>query len=204
MLSKKGISSFINYLAIKNILFILVLVISQSAFTQPALVGKQERRDSFYFYYAIVGLGSNLGGFFPTLRINNNQFYYTEEQHSYLGKKDTTKKTISQGIIPQGAIDSVIDLVKGLKDTTIKKINPCIFGGVILIMIIARGTDTTKFNLYNTFDSTAIKIANVLNPYLPPNKQIVGSISEISEEEDCMGLFKNKEKQGQDSSKIKH
>lgn len=63
--------------------------------------------------------------------------------------------------------------------------------GGIHFLSVATGADTTKFHLSNTFDYNALKIANILNEYLPQNKQLWADEKMIKDADDCWtGLMK--------------
>ena len=163
-----------------------------------------QHSDNFYFYYGVAGLGSNMGSFQPTLRIHNKKFTYTKEQNSYWGKRSKKVTFICKGSLRQSSIDSILSLVERLKDTTIYKTNPCIMSGAITYMIIAQGSDTTKFTLDNTLDSTSLKIVNLLNPYLPKNKKLYGSEDDIRQEEQCWTYLRERVKQrSKDNTNVK-
>ena len=77
--------------------------------------------------------------------------------------------------------------------------------GDITYIKIAYGNDTTKFSLHNTTDITALKIINIINPYLPADKKLYGSEKEIKEEEDCRTyLNEETKKRYKDSTNTKH
>ena len=178
----------------------MTLLLGQSSLAQKQKATRQNT-DKFYFYYGLAGLGSNLGSFQPTLRIYGNKFTYTKEQNSYLGKRSKKVEFISKGFLPQSSIDSILVLVQTLKDTTIYKTNPCLMSGGITYITIGLAGDTTKFTLHNTFDKTALKIINIINPYLPKDKKLCGSEKEIKEEEDCLTYLKEEiKKRSKDST----
>lgn len=149
-------------------------------------------------------MGSNSGHAFPALRIYNNKFIYTREANSsFWFKKSEKSKFVSRGAIRQSSVDSIISLVKGLKDSSIRRTNMCIMSGGIYYITVANGTDTTNFTLYNTFDSTALKIINIINPYLPVGKKLYGSADEIRSEEECWDWLRKTVEHRQDSIKAK-
>ena len=140
----------------------------------------------------------------PTLQIQNNKFVYTRKQNSYLGKRSKKKGLISSGSIRRSSIDSILLLINGLQDSTIYKTNPCIMSGGITYVTIAHGTDTTKFTLHNTSDFVVLKIVEIINPYLPKDKKLYGSIEEIKNEEECWASLRERvEKQKSDSLNVK-
>ena len=64
--------------------------------------------------------------------------------------------------------------------------------GGIHFLIVASGTDTTRFELGNTFDYTALKIIQIINEYLPADKKLRVSEKLITDAEDCRAyLLKN-------------
>jgi hypothetical protein len=139
----------------------------------------------FYLYYAFSGLGSNLGSFQPTIKIHDTNFIYTYEQNSYWGEKSNKVDTICLGVLRQSSIDSIRYLIQPLKDSTIFKTNACIMSGGIHFLTVSNGSDTTKFTLGNTFDYTALKIVDIINPYLPAEKKLWPTEKLIKAEEDC-------------------
>ena len=181
----------------------MTLLIGQVAFPQNGKA-KVQSDENFYFYYGIAGMGSGLGSLQPTLKIHNTQFVYAKEQNSYWGKRAKKKEFISKGLFRQSSIDSILSAIQYLKDTSIYRVNPCIMSGGIIFITIAYGSDTTKFTLHNTFDFTALKIIEIVNPYLPKDRQLYGSADEIKEEVDCLTYVQNKvEQQIKDSIKAK-
>lgn len=165
---------------IKTTIFILFLLATQAAFAQT------QKANRFYLYYGVAGLGSNLGNLEPTVIVHKNHFTYRKVQNSYWGKRpDLKSEFINKGYFRQSSIDSLLYLVKDLKDSTIFKTNPCFMSGSIIYISIANGGDTTLFRLGNTFDPIALKIINIINPYLPNNQQLYYHEDYIKEEQDC-------------------
>ena len=113
-------------------------------------------------------------------------------------------KFISKGVLRPGSIDSVLTLVQGLQGLTIRKNNPCIMNGSLVTISIASGSDTTRFILNNTFDRTALKILDIINPYLPKDKPLYGSKDDLKEEEDCWTSLQDSPERSRDSTKRKH
>ncbi|HUZ59199.1 MAG TPA: hypothetical protein VMU83_10485 [Hanamia sp.] len=79
-----------------------------------------------------------------------------------------------------------------MKDSTVFKSNPCVQSGGIYYLTVANGTDTTKFELINTVDYTALKIIKIINEYLPVRKQIWVCEKLIKDEEDCLTDLRKK------------
>jgi len=150
-----------------------------------------EHDTTFYLYYGFAGLGSNLGSFQPTIIIRGTSFVYTYEQNSYWGEKSKEKDTICLALFRQSSIDSILEIVKNLKDTTINEYNHCIMSGGIHFLSISNGIDTTSFELMNTFDYTALKVADILNQYVPADKKLWVNEKMIKDAEDCWtGMLK--------------
>jgi hypothetical protein len=176
---------------LKKHLFILKVIVvailtsnGPQSFAQPDVIEKTNQ--SVYIYFYFLGLGSNIGMFEPTFRLTQTKFSYTKEQNSSRGNASKKIRRISSGTFRQSSIDSIIYLVKSMKDSTIFKSNPCIQSGGVYYLTVANGTDTTKFELMNTMDYTALKIIKVINEYLPSKKQIWASEKLIKDEEDCL------------------
>ena len=146
----------------------------------------------FSLYYGFSGLGSNLGSFQPTIRIKGTTLVYTYEQNSYWGEKSKRVDTVSIRSFRQSSIDSITEIVKDLGDTSIREYNYCIMSGGIHFLSVTIGVDTTSFELSNTFDYTALKIANILNEYLPQDKQLWANEKMIKDAEDCWASLMKK------------
>ena len=145
-----------------------------------------------YVYYAFSGLGSNMGHLEPKVIITGTKLTYTYAQNSYYGQRTEEEKPISSAVLRESSIDSILDLVKNLKDTLIFKSNPCIMSGGIHFITIANGKDSTHFELGNTFDYTALKIVDIINEYLPSNKRLWPTEKLIKDETECWKwLFKD-------------
>lgn len=198
----KFFDTTLKFKIIRIVAFILTIFFGQMLYSQNNKA-KDKSSAEFYLYYAISGLGSNLGDFEPTLNINNNKFIYTKEQNSYLFKRSKRKQFICEGLFQQNSIDSIISIVQGLKDSAISKVNPCIMSGILISIIVANGNDTTKFTLDNTFDYTALKIIDIINPYLPNNEKLHGSLKDIKAEEDCWTYLHQEQAKNKDSLNIK-
>jgi len=140
---------------------------------------------TFYLYYGYAGLGSGLGSFQPTIIIRGTNFVYTYEQNSYWGEKSKEKDTICVKAFRQTSIDSILAIVKDLKDTKINEYNHCIMSGGIHFLSISNGKDTTNFELMNTFDYTALKVADILNQYAPTDKKLWVNEKMITDAQDC-------------------
>ncbi|MGG9961191.1 hypothetical protein [Ferruginibacter sp. SUN106] len=202
-IKNKYCPNYLNFTAIKKITIILLLLLGQQAFAQTSK-HKLTADTSFYLYYGVAGLGSNLGSFEPTLRIYDRHFAYTKEQNSYWSERSTKKELICTGRIRQSSVDSILKILQGLKDTTIYKTNPGIMSGSITYVAIAQGRDTVNFTLDNTSDTRIIKIVDIINTYLPKNKKLYESADAIKREEAYWIRLSNEVmKQNNDSIKRK-
>jgi hypothetical protein len=141
----------------------------------------------FYLTYTYAELGSNIGKKEPTVRISGTRLIYTYEQNSSWDGKILKEDvdTILVGAFRETSIDSIKNILVNLKDTTIFQTNPCIISGGIHYLTVAFGTDTTKFELMNTFDYTALLITNLLNQYLPVEKKLWADEQLIKDEKGC-------------------
>lgn len=170
----------------KLIFILIVLILVQS------IAKEQTSNSSFRFYYSFAGLGSNMGSMQPTIRIKGTKLIYTYEQNSYYGKKTKRPDTTYITEIRQSSIDSILALIKDLKDSTIYETNPCIMSGGIHKMTIVANKDTTNFTLHNTFHRTALKISEIINQYLPKDKNIWATEQDIIDCENCWTTMKKR------------
>lgn len=63
--------------------------------------------------------------------------------------------------------DSIIDIIKNIKEKNIGDVALAIDGAELEITIKYGMKGKLKIELFNTFDSLAYKIATIINPYLP-------------------------------------
>lgn len=133
-----------------------------------------------------------MGTMQPTIRITDTKLIYTYEQNSYYKEKSKNSYTILVSSIRQSSIDSILILVKDLKDSTIHETNPCIMSGGVHSMRIVNNNDTTSFRLHNTFHRTALKISNIINQYLPKDKKIWATEQDIINSENCWAALRKR------------
>jgi len=142
--------------------------LSRKMESTPTDTGKYEIFNLSYLY---AGLGSGMGSMQPTFIVKGKNYVYTREQNSYYGKQDKKTERISDGTLRNSSIDSILDIVKNIKDTFVYKTNVGVMsGGVHHISVEYEKTKVT-FQLHNAYDSTAQKIINILNTNIPANKQ---------------------------------
>jgi hypothetical protein len=172
---------------LKKLIFILTtLILVQS------IANGQSVNSDFSFYYSFAGLGSNTGSMQPKIRINGTKLIYTHEQNSYYGHKTKSPDTIFVATIRQSSIDSILTLIKDLKDSTIYETNPCIMSGGIHNMTIVTNNDKTSFILHNTFHRNALKISEIINQYLHKYKNIWAKEQDIIDCENCWTVMRKR------------
>ncbi len=140
---------------------------------------------TFYLKYSFAGLGSNMATLQTTLRIKGSTYILTRVQNSYYGQPILKPDSISKGTLRLTSIDSIINIIKPLKDTTIFESNPCMRSGGIHFITISNGKDTVKYELMNTITWPILKICNILNSYLPSDNQIWATEELIKNTENC-------------------
>jgi hypothetical protein len=148
-------------------------------------------------------MGSNLGKLMPTLLIRNNEFVYTNEQNSYIGKRSKESEFISSGSFRQSSIDSILVLMSDLQDSTVHKFNPCIMSGSTTYITIASGADTTRFTLSNTSDYIVLKVVDILNTYLPVDRKLYMSVEQIRMTDECWEWLRERANMKSDSLEVK-
>lgn len=134
--------------------------------------------NSFYLYYSFAGLGGNIGSMNPNIQIKGTKLTYTYEQNSSSGEFTKKADTILVTTVRISTLDSIKNILRGLKDTTIFQCHPGIMSGGIHFLGVAIGTDTISFTMMNTFNRTALKITDLLNTYFPADKKI-GAMAEL-------------------------
>ena len=147
--------------------------------------------NDFSLRYLSAGLGSGMGSMQPTIWIANQQFVYTYEQNRYYGEK--TKKPDTACILPfrQSSIDSILEIVSPMKDSTISRLNPCIMSGSVQYLTVGNGPDTVHFSLHNSADTKALKIMKIMNQYATADKQLWLNTEMLQLEKDCWEMLLN-------------
>lgn len=132
---------------------------------------ENEEYKNFELYYSYAGLGSGMGSMQPTFRIAKNEYIYTFDQNSFYTKPDRQPETKCKGKLRESSIDSIINLVKEIKDSLIYKTNSGIMSGGIHKLSVTYGKRKLTFQLHNAYDSTAQKILDILNSNIPDDKE---------------------------------
>lgn len=141
---------------------------------------------SFALYYSYAGLGSNFGHKFKCLKINGTHLILLKQQNTYYSQPSLKTDTQLIRQLPYAFRDSINNCLNGLRDTNIYVVNHCVMSGGIDYFSIFNGTDTLKINMHNTAHPLAIKIANIVNHYLPSDQQIGLNIELMKSEADCL------------------
>jgi hypothetical protein len=130
-----------------------------------------EKYGEFKLYYSYSALGSGMGSMQPTFRVNGENYVYTREQNSYYGKPDKKPENICKGRLRSSSIDSILNIVKDIKDSLIYKTNTGIMSGGIHNISILHEKRKLTFELHNASDPTAQKIVDILNSNIAAGKQ---------------------------------
>lgn len=162
----------------------------------------KSKQPVFYLRYTCSLLGVSLTSHtLPVLNIKGTRLRYTYEDKSYGKGKGKRVEKISHGLFRQSSIDSITNLIASLKESTIQRINPFVMSGCAHFLTIANGADTTTFQLTNTFDHTALKIVDIINQYLPPDKKLWPTEALIIQEKESWEWFNQEiEKKTKDSA----
>ena len=132
----------------------------------------QKPTSSFKLWYSYAGLGSGYGSMQPTFRVTGADYVYNLEQNSsFTGKYDKKPEFICKGKLRASSIDSIINLVKDIKDTLVYKTNTGIMSGGIHNISVKNDKINITFQLHNASDPTAQKIVDILNFNIPADKQ---------------------------------
>ncbi len=154
---------------------ILALVISifSIQFFYPKAEVKKNNED-FKLSYISVGLGSNMFTMQPAFRVTGKKFIYTSEQAWIFKNKEIAKPdTLQLGNFRSSSIDSILSLVKEIKDSVIYKFNSNVMSGGIHYIDISSNKIKIRFELDNSSDPIAQKIVDILNSYiLNPKKKL--------------------------------
>lgn len=126
----------------------------------------------FRLYYSYAGLGSNFGSMEPDFEVIGRHYrYYLKQNTFYSDRAQKKPEFVCQGKLRSSSIDSILDLVKEIKDTLISKTDPGIMSGGIQSILIKKDTINVRFSLHNVSDPRAEKIVQILNSNIPADKQ---------------------------------
>ncbi len=114
-----------------------------------------------------IGMGSNFGSLQPVFKSVGTNYTYKRAQTSFIGEKFKPDEPICSGSLRPSSIDSIINLVKDIQDTSIWKNNSHIMSGGIVEMWVQHDSINLHFTLWNAYDSIAKEIVKILNTNLP-------------------------------------
>ena len=144
----------------KVILYILLSIVYVSY--------AQSKSTNFELYFSYTSLGSNLGSMQPVFKVCSDQFVYTQQQTSWItGMPIKPIDTIAIGSLRKTSLDSIVDLVANIQDSTIYKTDISIMSGGIHTLSIQTNTRKVIFELHNAHDPIAAEIIAILNSNLP-------------------------------------
>lgn len=123
----------------------------------------------FELHYVYAGLGSGMGKKGPKFKITGNKFLYTRQQNSSTGEFDEIIDTICQGEIKLGSIDSIKNIVSGIKEAKIYETNSNIMSGGIHSIGIVFDKKKLSFTLHNASHPKAKEIIKIVNSNIPMN-----------------------------------
>lgn len=137
--------------------------------------------NAFNLWYSYSGLGSNYGSLQPVFRVKGPHYVYSFEQNSTLiGIYDKKPKYHFSGELRLASIDSILDLVKNLKDTIVDKWDSYIMSGGVHSIKVEFNEINVEFHLRNAHDSTAQKIVDILNSNIPIFKKRLWLFHDLS------------------------
>jgi hypothetical protein len=154
----------------KVIISLLVFISLVCCFcnNKKSIPAVSRKPDSFKLYYTYAGIGSNSYSAFPAFSVENGKYWYSLRQDGFITQKERKKPdTLFSGLFREGSRDSVINMVKGIKDTLVHRSNPGILSGGIDFINISNDSIKIAFELFNASDSSGEKIVNLLNSYIP-------------------------------------
>ena len=123
---------------------------------------------NFKLSYISVGLGSNMFTKQPAFRVNRLDYIYTlEDGWQWKNVEREKPDTLCSGTFRKSSVDSILNLITKIKDSVIYKTNAGIMSGGIDYIDISSDQINLQFKLHNASDSTAQKIIDILNTYIP-------------------------------------
>lgn len=150
----------------KLLLFLIGLTFtSMKVFAQQA---DAKTDTSFTLSYISIGLGSNMWTMQPMFRVQGSQFIYTaEEAWQFKDSEKPKADTLLIGNYRASSIDSILNISTEIKGDSVYKLNPRIMSGGIINLYFSTNRRKLSFDLHNSNDTTAQKIVDILNGYIP-------------------------------------
>ncbi len=134
-----------------------------SSFAQKSAIAYPD----FKLHYMNVGFGSNRFKMQPVFVVNDKHFIYTMETVWVLpDQTNIPRDTLLTGKFRDSSVDSIINLVHSTADSAINR-SANVLSGSATYISVETGRKKLTFNLYNTSDSTAENILNILSTYIP-------------------------------------
>ena len=155
----------------KKLVSFIFFLLSFAAMGQP-----------FEFFYTTIGLGSNQWSA-PELviKISDTMLTYQLMKDNKPVRYEVPFRTSSR--------DSILTLLKGKEGQYIFASNYHVMSGAIQSFYFEYKDWCTEYSLKNTFDSTALHIVRIINPYLPVGHTIYIPYERWAKEE-CAPLIK--------------
>lgn len=145
--------------------FIGVTFISNQALAQQA---DTKIDTAFTLSYISIGLGSNMWEMQPMFRVRGSQFVYTlEEAWQYKDSEKPKADTLLIGNFRASSIDSILNISSEIKGDSVYRLNGGVISGGIIKLYFSANRRKLSFDLHNANDTTAQKIVDILNGYIP-------------------------------------
>lgn len=127
----------------------------------------------FKLRFQTIGFGSNMFNLGETFVVHDSIFLYTMEEVWIMpDQKEIEPDTLLVGNFRMSSIDSISNLINPIKDSLIDRYpNGLVMSGSACSMVVSNSEKKIKFWLHNASDSTADKIVDILNTYIPEGKQ---------------------------------
>ena len=148
------------------IIYLPAIALAALLFTPASFKLYQPVETPFTLTYNKVGFGSNMFAMQPVFKISGNSFTYTYENAWRWEDRKINRDTLLTGYVRQSSVDSISVLISNIKDTSVYKSDP-FMSGSISYLSIANNIQKLSFTLHNASDSTANKVVDILNTYIP-------------------------------------
>lgn len=125
----------------------------------------------FRLQYVRVGFGSNMFEMQPVFNVDETKFVYTSEVVWVNPKQKNVQDTLLIGIFRISSMDSISNLIRGIKDSRIYRTNIHILSGSASYITVQDDVKKIMFDLHNASDTTAARIIAILNTYIPDHLQ---------------------------------
>ena len=137
-------------------------------------------KSNLYIDFESYGLGSSVGQVDKIYSVANDSLYAsfisrhqkdnldTIYDSDYVYQDSVWRRDTLKVRLRKSSLDSIASLIPKNTDTIVE-INPCIKSGALYKFIINYNGRSKVFEMYNSFDSTALNITNILQTYLPDN-----------------------------------